>query len=48
MVIEAHRRIVDAIVARDADAARRRMTRHLAAVTAAMQAFSDAPLVLKP
>lgn len=48
VVIEAHRRIVDAIVAQDADAARRRMTRHLAAVTAAMQAFSDAPLVLKP
>jgi DNA-binding FadR family transcriptional regulator len=43
-VIQAHRRILEAIAERDADAARRRMARHLAAVTAAMLAFSDAPL----
>jgi len=43
-VIQAHRRILEAIAMKDADAARRRMARHLAAVTAAMQAFSDAPL----
>jgi DNA-binding FadR family transcriptional regulator len=43
-VIQAHRRILQAIAAKDADAARRRMARHLAAVTAAMLAFSDAPL----
>ena len=43
-VIQAHRRILEAIAAKDADAARRRMARHLAAVTAAMLAFSDAPL----
>lgn len=48
IVIEAHRRIQDAIVAQDADAARRRMARHLTAVTAAMQAFAGAPLVLAP
>ena len=48
VVIEAHRRILDAIVAQDADAARRRMARHLAAATAAMQNFADAPLVLGP
>jgi GntR family transcriptional regulator, transcriptional repressor for pyruvate dehydrogenase complex len=48
IVIEAHRRILDAIVAQDADAARRRMARHLAAVTASMQPFADAPLVLAP
>ena len=46
LVLAAHRRILDAIVARDADAARRRMTRHLGAVTAAIQAFPNAPLVL--
>ncbi len=45
-VIQAHRRILDAITAQDADAARRRMARHLAAVTAALNAFSNAPLVL--
>ena len=44
LVIQAHRRILEAIAAQDADAARRRMARHLAAVTAAMLAFSDAPL----
>ncbi len=43
-VIQAHRRILEAIAARDAGAARRRMARHLSAVTAAMQAFSGAPL----
>ncbi len=43
-VIQAHRRILEAIATKDADAARRRMARHLAAVTAAMLAFSDAPL----
>jgi DNA-binding FadR family transcriptional regulator len=43
-VIQAHRRILEAIAAKDADAARRRMARHLAAVTAAMLAFSDTPL----
>ena len=48
IVIEAHRRILDAIVAQDADAARRRMARHLAAVTASMQPFADAPLALTP
>lgn len=47
VVLKAHRRILDAIVARDADAARRRMARHLAAVTTAMQAFPTAPLVLE-
>ncbi len=46
VVLKAHRRIYDAIAARDADAARRRMTRHLAALTAAMQAFPHAPVVL--
>ena len=35
VVIKVHRRILDAIVARDADAARRRMARHLAALTSA-------------
>lgn len=43
-VIQAHRRILAAIDAKDADAARRRMARHLSAVTAAMSAFVDAPL----
>ena len=46
VVIAAHRRILDAIVARDADAARRRMARHLAAITKAVQAFPNAPVVL--
>ena len=46
VVIAAHRRILDAIIAQDADAARRRMSRHLAAITRAVQAFPNAPLVL--
>jgi len=46
VVMKAHRRILDAIVAQDADAARRRMTRHLAALTLAVKAFPNAPLVL--
>jgi GntR family transcriptional repressor for pyruvate dehydrogenase complex len=46
VVVAAHRRIVDAIVAQDAEAAHRRMARHLSAVTAAVQALPNAPLVL--
>ena len=46
VVLKAHRRILDAIVDNDADAARRRMSRHLAALTEAMKAFPHAPLVL--
>ena len=45
-VMQAHRRILDGIVAKDPEAARRRMARHLAAVTAAFRAFPDAPLML--
>lgn len=45
-VIQAHRRIFNAIEAQDADAARRRMARHLAAITAACREFAQAPLVL--
>lgn len=47
VVLKAHRRILDAIVAKDADAARRRMARHLAALTAEVKAFPNAPLVLE-
>jgi GntR family transcriptional regulator, transcriptional repressor for pyruvate dehydrogenase complex len=47
VVLKAHRRILDAIVAQDADAARRRMARHLAALTEAMRAFPHAPLVIE-
>lgn len=47
VVLKAHRRILDAIVAKDADAARRRMARHLAALTAEVTAFPNAPLVLE-
>ena len=47
VVIKAHRRILDAIVAKDSEAAARRMTRHLAALTAAVRAFPSAPLVLE-
>ena len=47
VVIKAHRRILDAIIAKDAEAAGRRMVRHLAALTAAVRAFPGAPLVLK-
>jgi GntR family transcriptional regulator, transcriptional repressor for pyruvate dehydrogenase complex len=45
-VMQAHRRILEGIVKKDAGMARRRMERHLAAVTAAVQAFPNAPLVL--
>lgn len=47
LVIKAHRRILEAIVNRDADAAGRRMARHLAALTKQMQAFVSAPVVLR-
>lgn len=43
-VLQAHARIEAAIVARDAAAARTRMARHLAAVTATWQAFPSAPV----
>ncbi len=46
VVIKAHRRIVAAIADRDADAAHRRMARHLAALTSQMRAFPHAPLML--
>lgn len=46
LVVQAHRRILDGIVAQDAEAARRRMARHLAAITALCRAFPNAPLVL--
>ena len=46
-VIKAHRRILDAIVERDADAASRRMARHLAALTKQMRAFVSEPVVLR-
>ena len=47
VVITAHRRILDAIIAKDAEAARRRMARHLAALTMKVKAFPNAPLVLE-
>ena len=47
VVINAHRRILDAIVAQDAEAASRRMARHLAALTAAVKAFPSAPLLIE-
>jgi DNA-binding FadR family transcriptional regulator len=47
VVIKAHRRILDAIVAKDAQGAGRRMARHLAALTAAVKAFPTAPLVIE-
>jgi DNA-binding FadR family transcriptional regulator len=46
-VMKAHRRILDAIVERDADAASRRMARHLAALTRQMRAFVSEPVVLR-
>lgn len=46
VVIRAHRRIFEAIEAKDAETAHRRMARHLAALTADVQAFPTAPLVL--
>jgi DNA-binding FadR family transcriptional regulator len=45
-VMQAHRRILEGIAKKDAEMARRRMARHLAAVTAAVQSFPNAPLVL--
>jgi DNA-binding FadR family transcriptional regulator len=47
LVIKAHRRILQAIVERDADAAGRRMARHLAALTRQMKAFVSEPVVLR-
>jgi DNA-binding FadR family transcriptional regulator len=47
VVIKAHRRIVDAIAQRDAEAASRRMARHLAALTKQMQAFVQEPILLR-
>jgi DNA-binding FadR family transcriptional regulator len=47
LVMKAHRRILEAIVARDADAAGRRMARHLGALTKQMQEFVSAPVVLR-
>jgi DNA-binding FadR family transcriptional regulator len=47
VVIKAHRRIVEAIGKRDAEAAARRMARHLAALTRQMQAFVQEPVVLR-
>jgi DNA-binding FadR family transcriptional regulator len=46
VVLRAHRRILEAIEAKDAETARRRMARHLAALTAEVQAFPNAPLVI--
>ena len=46
-VIKAHRRILEAIVESDADAASRRMARHLAALTKQMRAFVSEPVVLR-
>lgn len=45
-VMHAHSRILEAIVAQEADVAERRMGLHLAALTAACRAFPTAPLVL--
>lgn len=45
-VVYAHRRILEAIAAQDAELAGRRMASHLAAVTAACMDFPNAPLVL--
>jgi DNA-binding FadR family transcriptional regulator len=47
VVLKAHRRIVDAIVQGDAEAAGRRMARHLAALTQQMRAFVQEPVVLR-
>lgn len=46
VVITAHRRILDAIADGDTEAARRRMARHLSAITKSIEAFPNAPLVL--
>jgi DNA-binding FadR family transcriptional regulator len=45
-VIKAHRRILDAIVAKDGETASRRMTRHLQALTQQMKAFAPTNAVL--
>jgi DNA-binding FadR family transcriptional regulator len=47
LVIRAHRRILEAIEKKDAEAAQRRMARHLSALTRQMKAFVSAPLVLR-
>lgn len=47
VVIKAHRRIVDAIVQGDAEAAERRMARHLGALTKQMQDFVHEPVLLR-
>jgi DNA-binding FadR family transcriptional regulator len=47
VVLKAHRRIFSAIEVRDGEAARRRMARHLAALTAQMREFPHAPPVLE-
>jgi len=47
-VIKAHRRILEAIAARDADAAHRRMARHMEAITTSFKALDNAPLELDP
>ena len=46
VVIKAHRRILDAIIKQDPEAASRRMARHLSALTKQVQAFTPAPVVL--
>lgn len=45
-VTYAHRKILESIAEQNSDVARRRMARHLAAVTEAFQSFPSAPLVL--
>jgi DNA-binding FadR family transcriptional regulator len=47
VVIGAHRRILAAIVSGDAEVARRRMARHLAAVTEQVRTLPQAPLVIE-
>jgi len=46
-VIKSHRQILQAITARDVEAARRRMARNLAALTAACKEFPNAPVVIE-
>lgn len=46
-VIRSHRQILGAITDKDAEAARRRMARNLAALTAACRKFPNAPLVIE-
>ncbi len=45
-VVHAHRRVLESISSQDENLARQRMARHMAAVTAAFQAFPTAPLIL--